>query len=128
MKKILLAEDNEVNRDMLARRLTRRGYEVLLAENGEQAIQQVYKNAPDLVLMDLNMPTLNGWDATAKLREDERGQDVPIIALTAYVMREDWERALDMGCDAVLTKPFRFAELLEEVERWLESGRKDTGA
>ena len=127
MKKILLAEDNEVNRDMLARRLSRRGYEVLLAENGEEAIQQVYKHSPDLVLMDLNMPTLNGWDATAQLRDDERGQDVPIIALTAYVMREDWERALDMGCDAVLTKPFRFAELLEEVERWLESGRKDTG-
>ena len=125
MKKILLAEDNEVNRDMLARRLSRRGYEVLLAENGEEAIQQVYKHSPDLVLMDLNMPTLNGWDATAKLRDDERGQDVPIIALTAYVMREDWERALDMGCDAVLTKPFRFAELLEEVERWLESGRKE---
>ncbi len=125
MKKILLAEDNEVNRDMLARRLSRRGYEVLLAENGEEAIQQVYKHTPDLVLMDLNMPTLNGWDATAKLRDDDRGKDVPIIALTAYVMREDWERALDMGCDAVLTKPFRFAELLEEVERWLESGRKD---
>lgn len=123
MKKILLAEDNEVNRDMLARRLVRRGYEVLLAENGEQAIAQVYAKSPDLVLMDLNMPTLNGWDATEKLRADPRGKDVPIIALTAYVMREDWERAIDMGCDAVLTKPFRFAELLEEVERWLESGR-----
>ncbi len=127
MKKILLAEDNEVNRDMLARRLVRRGYDVLLAENGEQAIEQVYAKSPDLVLMDLNMPTLNGWDATARLRADPRGKDVPIIALTAYVMREDWERAIDMGCDAVLTKPFRFAELLEEVERWLESGRTTTG-
>ncbi len=116
MTTVLLAEDNEMNRDMLGRRLRRKGYEVVEAHDGEMAVSYVKKTMPDIVLMDLSMPVLDGWEATAMLREDDATRDIPIIALTAHAIRADRDRALEAGCDDVITKPFEFQELLDAIE------------
>jgi CheY-like chemotaxis protein len=113
---VLLAEDNEMNRDMLGRRLRRKGYEVVEAHDGEMAVSYVKKTMPDIVLMDLSMPVLDGLEATAMLREDDATRDIPIIALTAHAIRADRDRALEAGCDDVITKPFEFQELLDAIE------------
>lgn len=120
MPKILLVEDNEMNRDMLARRLQRRGYEVLLAEDGQQAVDTTRTEAPDLVLMDLSLPVMDGWEATRQLKADQATADIPVIALTAHALESDRSRALEIGCDAFETKPVDIGRLLDKMSGLLD--------
>jgi CheY-like chemotaxis protein len=120
MTKILLVEDNEMNRDMLGRRLQRRGFEVVYAEDGEQALAQARAENPDIILMDLSLPVMDGWEATRRLKNDSEQADVPIVALTAHAMAQDEQKALDAGCDAFETKPVDFSSLLETIEGLVE--------
>jgi CheY-like chemotaxis protein len=117
--KILLVEDNEFNRDMLSDRLTRSGYTVITAIDGEESITATLSHLPDLVLMDMSLPVLNGWEATQKLKSNPKTQHIPIIALTAHAMVGDREKALQSGCDDYDTKPIEFARLLEKINRLL---------
>jgi CheY-like chemotaxis protein len=114
--KLLLVEDNELNRDMLSRRLTRAGHEVLLAGDGQQALDLIRSDAPDVVLLDMNLPVKDGWTTCREVREDEAIADTRIIALTAHAMSEDRSRALEAGCDDYATKPVDFPTLLEKIE------------
>jgi CheY-like chemotaxis protein len=120
MTKILLVEDNEMNRDMLGRRLQRRGFEVVYAEDGEQALAQARAESPDIILMDLSLPVMDGWEATRRLKNDSEQADVPVVALTAHAMAQDEQKALDAGCDAFETKPVDFSSLLETIEGLVE--------
>ena len=120
MPKILLVEDNEMNRDMLSRRLERRGYEVVMAMDGEQAVALAQSAAPDLILMDMSLPVLNGWDATRCIKGSPATQSIPIIALTAHAMADDRERAMAAGCDEYDTKPVDLERLLPKIERLLK--------
>jgi CheY-like chemotaxis protein len=113
--KILLVEDNELNRDMLSRRLTRRGYEVVVAEDGERGLELVRAERPDLVLMDMSLPGIDGWEATRRLRADPEIADTRVIALTAHAMAGDRERALEAGCDDYDTKPVEMERLLLKI-------------
>jgi two-component system cell cycle response regulator DivK len=113
--KILLVEDNELNRDMLSRRLIRRGYEVAIAVDGAQAVAAVRTERPALVLMDMSLPVMDGWQATRALKADAALRDVPVIALTAHAMAGDRERAIEAGCDDFETKPIEFERLLEKM-------------
>lgn len=117
MPKILLVDDNEENRDLLSRRLGRRDYDIITAENGEQAVARTQNDAPDLVLMDMNMPVLDGWEATRRIRA--AGLVVPIIALTAHALSGDREKALDAGCDDHHPKPVELPRLLSQIEALL---------
>jgi CheY-like chemotaxis protein len=119
MPRILLIEDNEMNRDMLSRRLARRGYEVLLAEDGAEGVMAAAREQPDLVLMDMSLPVLDGWEATRRLKATPATRPIPIIALTAHAMSSDRERALEAGCDDYDTKPIELPRLLEKIERLL---------
>jgi CheY-like chemotaxis protein len=119
MAKILLVEDNEMNRDMLSRRLIRQGYEVLLAYDGVRGIQMAESERPDLVLMDMSLPELDGWEATQRLKADPATCAIPIIALTAHAMAADKEKALAAGCDDYDTKPIELSRLLEKMQRLL---------
>lgn len=119
MTKILLVEDNEENRDMLSRRLTRRGYKVVIAMDGEQGVTMAQSEAPDLILMDMDLPVLNGWEATRQLKAASATRAVPIIALTAHAMAGDRKKALEAGCDDYDTKPVEFLRLLEKIEAFL---------
>ena len=119
MAKILLVEDNEMNRDMLSRRLIRRGFEVTIAIDGEQGVNMAVSDAPDLILLDMSLPILSGWDAARKLKEDPATQGIPIIALTAHAMDGDREKALEAGCDEYDTKPVEFKRLLEKINHFL---------
>ena len=116
MTKILLVEDNELNRDMLSRRLIRRGYEVVMAVDGAQALAAVAREKPDLILMDMSLPTMDGWEATRRLKADIESRAIPVIALTAHAMSGDRERALDAGCDEFDTKPIEFDRLVGTME------------
>ncbi len=116
MTKILLVEDNELNRDMLSRRLIRRGYEVVMAVDGAQALAAVAREKPDLILMDMSLPTMDGWEATRRLKADIESRAIPVIALTAHAMSGDRERALDAGCDEFDTKPIEFDRLVGKME------------
>ena len=116
MTRILVVEDNELNRDMLSRRLTRRGYEVVLAGDGEEGLALARETRPDLVLMDLSLPGLDGWETTRQLRADEDLKATPVIALTAHAMQGDRETALEAGCDDYDTKPVDFARLMGKIE------------
>ena len=120
MRKILLVEDNEMNRDMLSRRLERRGYEVVMAMDGEQAVALAQSAAPDLILMDMSLPVLNGWDATRRIKGAPATQSIPIIALTAHAMADDREKAMAAGCDDYDTKPVDLERLLPKIERLLK--------
>src|SRR4051794_31015608 len=120
MPKILLVEDNEENRDALSRRLKRRGYEVILACDGQQGVDLARSEAPDLVLMDLNLPTLDGWEATRQLRALPETRVVPVIALTAHAIAGDREKALEAGCSDYHTKPVELPRLLEQIEALLK--------
>lgn len=122
MAKILLVEDNEMNRDMLSRRLIRQGYEVLLAYDGVRGIQMAESERPDLVLMDMSLPELDGWEATQRLKADPATCAIPIIALTAHAMAADKEKALAAGCDDYDTKPIELSRLLEKMQRLLHPG------
>ena len=115
MAKILLVEDNELNRDMLSRRLTRRGYQVVVAEDGERGLELVRAERPDLVLMDMSLPGIDGWEATRRLRADPEIADTRVIALTAHAMAGDRERALEAGCDDYDTKPVEMERLLLKI-------------
>jgi CheY-like chemotaxis protein len=124
MPKILLVEDNEMNRDMLSRRLQRRGYEVVLAVDGPSGLEMAQTEAPDLVLMDMSLPTLDGWEATRRLKADAATQDIPVIALTAHAMSGDREKALEAGCDDYDTKPVEFLRLLGKIEAQINGNKK----
>lgn len=119
MAKILLVEDNEMNRDMLSRRLTRKGHEVILAVDGQQAIDLAGTEQPNLILMDMSLPVLDGWEATRRLKADATTRAIPIIALTAHAMAEDEQRARDAGCDDYDTKPIELDRLLEKMQALL---------
>jgi len=119
MTKILLVEDNEMNRDMLSRRLERRGYEVVIAVDGQQGVDLALSNRPDLILMDMSLPVIDGWEATRRLKADPSTKVIPVIALTAHALTEDREKALAAGCDDYDTKPIELARLLEKITRLL---------
>jgi two-component system cell cycle response regulator DivK len=119
MKKILLVEDNEMNRDMLSRRLARKGYEVSIAVDGQQGVEMAQTSAPDLILMDMSLPVLDGWEATRRLKDSNATRHIPVIALTAHAMSGDRERALEAGCDDYDTKPIELTRLLEKIESML---------
>lgn len=121
MPKLLIVEDNEENRDSLTLLLKRRGFEVVTAGDGNEGIAKVQSEKPDLVLMDINMPELDGWEATRQLKEVDETRDVPIIALSAYAMAGDRERALEAGCLDYHTKPVNFAKLLGQIETLLQN-------
>ena len=116
MPKILLVEDNEMNRDMLSRRLERRGYQVLIAADAEQGVAMAQSEAPDLILMDMSLPVLNGWEAARQLKAASETQAIPIIALTAHAMVGDREKAIEAGCDDFDTKPIELPRLLDKIE------------
>jgi len=121
MPKILLVEDNEMNRDMLSRRLQRKGYEVVLALDGQSGVEMSQTQAPDLVLMDMSLPVLDGWEATRRLKTDASTRHIPIIALTAHAMSGDREKALEAGCDDYDTKPVELPRLLAKIEALLRA-------
>ena len=120
MAKILLVEDNEMNRDMLARRLERRGYQVVIAIDGDQGVLLAQEEAPDLILMDMSLPVLDGWEATRQLKAARVTQAIPIIALTAHAMSGDREKALEAGCNDYDSKPIEFPRLLGKIEALLK--------
>lgn len=119
MAKILLVEDNEMNRDMLSRRLARRGFKVALAEDGEEGIKMAASEAPDLILMDMSLPKVDGWEATRQIKSAGETSSIPVIALTAHAMETDREQALAAGCDDYDTKPIEIQRLLEKINRLL---------
>jgi two-component system cell cycle response regulator DivK len=121
MPKILLVEDNEMNRDMLSRRLARRGYEVLVAVDGEAGVEMATREAPALILMDMSLPGLDGWEATRRIKASPTTQAIGIIALTAHAMAGDREKALAAGCDDFDTKPVDFERLLTKIQALLGS-------
>lgn len=123
MARILLVEDNEMNRDVLSRLLRRKGYEVLFAEDGEEAVTQALEARPDLVLMDISLPKRDGYEATRMIRQTENGFRLPIIALTAHAMTSDRDKAIAAGCDEYETKPVDFARLLVKIESMLRGGQ-----
>ena len=120
MVKILLVEDNEENRDMLRYRLTRKGFEVIEARDGQEGVALAQSHAPDLILMDMSMPVMDGWEATRRLKALPDVQAIPVIALTAHAMVGDREQALAAGCDDFETKPVDFARLLGKIQSYLE--------
>lgn len=128
MARILLVEDNEMNRDMLSRRLNRRGFEVLIAEDGGLAVSMTQTERPDLVLMDMSLPVIDGWEATRRLKADPETAGIPIIALTAHAMESDRERALEVGCDDYDSKPVDLPRLLGKIETLLGSNGGGAGS
>jgi two-component system cell cycle response regulator DivK len=120
MTKILLVEDNEMNQDMLSRRLQRRGYEVVIAVDGGQGVVMAQAQEPDLILMDMSLPVLDGWEATRQLKAAPATRAIPIIALTAHAMSGDRTRAFEAGCDDYDTKPVELPRLLEKIQALLE--------
>ncbi len=116
MPKILLVEDTEMNYDMLSRRLIRKGYEVVLAVDGQQGVEMAKSEAPDLILMDMSLPVLDGWEATRRIKAEPSTKSIPVIALTAHAMTSDREKALAAGCDNYDTKPIEFPRLMEKIE------------
>ena len=122
MPKVLVVEDNEMNRDMLSRRLQRRGYEVIISVDGEDGVNKARSDSPDIILMDMDLPILDGWAATRKLKAAPETQSIPVIALTAHAMAGDREKALEAGCDDYDTKPVEFSRLTAKIETLLGKG------
>ena len=120
MTKILLVEDNEMNRDMLSRRLIRKGFEVVIAIDGAQGVALALSERPALILMDMSLPKIDGWEATRLIKSDQSVHHIPIIALTAHAMPADREKALEAGCDDYDTKPVELPRLLEKIAQLLE--------
>jgi CheY-like chemotaxis protein len=120
MTKILLVEDNEMNRDMLSRRLQRKGFEVVCAGDGAAGVLLAQSEAPQLILMDMSLPILDGWEATRRLKDEATTKTIPVIALTAHAMSSDRERALEAGCDDYDTKPVELSRLLEKIAALLK--------
>jgi CheY-like chemotaxis protein len=126
MPKILLVEDNEMNRDMLSRRLTRNGFEVVIAVDGQQGVALATSERPDVILMDMSLPVMDGWEATRRVKADPATRAIPVIALTANAMVEDREKAMAAGCDDFDTKPVELPRLLEKIRTQLNG--KEGGA
>ena len=119
MPKILVVEDNEMNRDMLTRRLARKGFLTIAAEDGQQGLELARSARPDVILMDMSLPVLDGWEATRQIKADPATRSIPVIALTAHAMAGDRQRALDAGCDDYDTKPVEFPSLIAKIEALL---------
>ena len=121
MARILLVEDNEMNRDMLSRRLRKRGHEVLLALDGLEGIEKAAAEKPEIILLDMSLPVLDGWEAARRLKADEKTREIPVIALTAHAMAGDRQRCLDAGADDYDTKPIDFKGLLEKIDALIKT-------
>ena len=122
MAKILLVEDNEMNRDMLSRRLARKGHEVVVGEDGQEGVDMATSEAPDLILMDMSLPVIDGWEATRRIKAAPQTASIPIIALTAHAMASDREKAPEAGCDDYDTKPVELDRLLGKIDALLNAG------
>jgi CheY-like chemotaxis protein len=122
MPTILLVEDNEMNRDMLSRRLVRKGHQVIIAADGAQGVSLAQSEHPDLILMDMSLPVLDGWEATRQIKATPETSTVPIIALTAHALAGDREKTIEAGCDEYETKPIDFPRLLKKIESFLSKG------
>jgi len=120
MTKILLVEDNELNRDMLSRRLQRKGFEVVNAVDGQEGVEMAHSEAPELILMDISLPVMDGWEAARKIKKSPMTRSTPIIALTAHAMVGDREKSLEAGCDDYDTKPIDFQRLLQKMKTLME--------
>jgi two-component system, cell cycle response regulator DivK len=123
MTRVLLVEDNEMNRDMLSRRLTRRGFEVIFAVDGQQGVDLARTERPDIILMDMSLPVLDGWEATRRVKADDATRSVPVIGLTAHAMSGDREKAIEAGCDDYDTKPVELDRLIGKIERLLSTAK-----
>src|SRR5271170_6741729 len=123
MTKVLLVEDNEMNRDMLSRRLIRRGFEVVFAVNGQQGVDLARSEKPDIILMDMSLPVMDGWEATRCVKADAATHSVPVIGLTAHAMSGDREKAIEAGCDDYDIKPIEFDRLIGKMERLLSAAK-----
>ena len=123
MAKVLLVEDNEMNRDMLSRRLVRRGFEVVFAVNGKEGVDLARSEKPDIILMDMSLPVMDGWEATRCVKSDAATRDVPVIGLTAHAMSGDRDKAIEAGCDDYDTKPVEFDRLIGKIERLLGAAK-----
>jgi two-component system, cell cycle response regulator DivK len=119
MPKLLLVEDNEMNRDMLSRRLKRKGFDILIAVDGKEGVEMAQGQSPDLVLLDMSLPVMDGWEAARVMKADETTRGIPIIALTAHAMSGDREKAIEAGCDEYDTKPVELPRLLEKIQTLL---------
>jgi len=119
MSKILIVEDNEMNRDMLSRRLERKGYDIVMAEDGQKGVDMSKSENPDLILMDLSLPVMDGWEATSTIKANNNTKDIPIIVLTAHAMAGDREKALEAGADEYDTKPIDFKRLLGKIKDYI---------
>lgn len=128
MPKVLLVEDNEMNRDMLSRRLIRHGYEVVIAFDGEAGLAMAESEAPDLILLDMSLPIIDGWEAARRLKANPETRGIPVIALTAHAMSSDRDKALDAGCDDYDTKPVELPRLLEKMQALLPGASAGSGA
>ncbi len=128
MAKILLVEDDEMNRDMLSRRLQRKGFEVIVAGDGQQGVAKASAESPDLILLDMSLPVMDGWEAARKIKADPETRDIPIIALTAHAMAGDREKALEAGCDEYDTKPVELPRLLGKINLFLGEDAPASGA
>ena len=122
MAKILLVEDNEMNRDMLSRRLARRGHEVVVGEDGQKGVDMAESESPDIILMDMSLPVIDGWEATRRIKAAPETASIPVIALTAHAMASDREKALEAGCDDYDTKPVELDRLLGKIDALLNAG------
>jgi CheY-like chemotaxis protein len=120
MAKILLVEDNEMNRDMLSRRLERKGHSISIAIDGAEGLSKARSEAPDLILMDMSLPVIDGWEATRQLKADEATRRIPVIALTAHAMASDEQKAREAGCDDFDTKPIELPRLLDKINALLQ--------
>ncbi len=119
MHKILLIEDNEMNRDMLSRRLTRKGFQIAIAEDGERGVEMAQSESPNLILMDISLPVMDGYEATRQIKANPTTRSIPIVALTAHAMSGDREKCLEAGCDEYETKPVDLPRLLDKIEKLL---------
>jgi two-component system cell cycle response regulator DivK len=125
MTKVLLVEDNEMNRDMLSRRLIRRGFQVVFAMDGQQGIDLARSERPDVILMDMSLPIIDGWEASRRLKADDATRSVPVIGLTAHAMSGDREKAIEAGCDDYDTKPVELDRLIGKIERLLGTAKDE---
>jgi CheY-like chemotaxis protein len=121
MVKILIVEDNEMNRDMLSRRLKKKNYEIVMAIDGKQGVEMAIDQLPDIILMDMSLPIMDGWEATRNVKSNDATKDIPVIAFTAHAMAGDKEKALEAGCNDYEAKPVNFKRLLEKIEKWVAS-------
>jgi CheY-like chemotaxis protein len=126
MPKILLIEDNEMNRDMLSRRLSRKGFEIAIAEDGERGVEMAQSESPSLILMDISLPVMDGYQATRQIKANPTTRSIPIVALTAHAMSGDREKCLEAGCDEYETKPVDLPRLLEKIEKLIPGNQNDS--